>query len=513
MKVIYSQIGATNLTFQLIKKFQEELKWKPIFINTPNEEGKIKLKSHFPDSGIVVSRKIRQGIFDYSNIRIKRSVDKNIINKLSKFQSNVMSRFEDSSGYNASFTDRLNFYYDTLNFWNSILLEKKPKLFFSFTLPHLQSDYPLYLLCKYIYSIPVIFFDGYPHFGNRFNISNSMEELDKPFLNEYRKLKNKNISNNVKKYLLSIRKPDHEQKPVHIKNYFDYLNSRSGTLNDFMSIISLTLKGTILSESNYSIKKNKIEWGKKGSLMNNFEHIMYKRKLAKKARLLKKYYQKYSIKLKNNKNFFYFPAPYQPEASTTISVGIYENLLQVLNMVSESVPDNYQIFYKEHPSIFEPTQKGALSRTFDFYDRLLKIKKVKLISHEENTYKLIKVSKAVIGISGSTLWYSFVKLKPTIIIGNHWLSGSKSVFSVNSHNELNRAINKIIEGHKINQDDVNIYAQAIYNSTIENLKIAGGRTEKAYGDNYEPSNPDDIELLKLFNAVKKNAKEILGNAK
>ena len=509
MKVIYSQIGGANLTIQLIKKFEEELKWKPTFINTPNDEGKIKLQDHFRNTGIVVSRKIRQGIFDYSYIREKRSIDKSIINKLSKFQSNVMSRFEDSSGYNASFTDRLNFYYDALNFWNSIILEKKPKLFFSYTLPHLQSDYPLYLLCKYIYSIPVIFFDGYPHFGNRFSISNSMEELEKPFLNEYKKLKNKNVTNKVNRYLLSIRKSDYEQKPVHIKNYFDYLNSRSGTLNDIMSIISLTFKGTILSKSNYSIKKNRIEWGKKGSRMNNLEHIIYKRKLAKGAKLLQKYYQKYAINLENNKNFFYFPAPYQPEASTTISVGIYENLLQVLSMISESMPDNYQIFYKEHPSIFEPTQKGALSRTFDFYDKLLKLPKVKLISHKANTYKLIKKSKGVIGISGSTLWYSFVKLKPTIIIGNHWLSGSKSIFTVNTHNELTRAINKIIKGYKINKDDVSLYAQAIYNSTIKNLKIAGGRTEKAYGDNYESSNTEDVELLKLFNAVKKNAQKIL----
>lgn len=507
MNIICSQIGGENLTISLIKKLKKELNWNPVFINAISQESKIKLEKVFPDCGFVVSSELRQGIIKYSDIIIKKSIDKNIIEQLSKFQSNVLSRFEDTSGYNASFDDRLNFYYDILNFWNSVIINKKPEVFFSYTLPHLQSDYPLYLLCKYVYSIPVIFFDGYPHFKNRFCISNSLENLEEPFLREYKNLKNNNISEKVKTFIFEIKKTEYEKKPEHIKNYFDYLNSKSGTMKDILRIIKLTLKGKLFTNSNVTMKKNKIPWGSKKSLMNNFEYIIFKRKLAKNSVLLEKFYSDIAIKeIDKSHKYFYFAAPYQPEASTTISLGAYENLLQVMNIINEELPENWKIYYKEHPSIFERTQKGSLSRSFEYYRKLKRLKNVIVVSHNINTYDLIRNSKAVIGVSGTTLWYSFAKMKPTIIFGNHWLSGSKSVFTVSSGDELNKVFKKIIDGYKVDEEDILLYAQAIYNSTIKNIKVAGGRTETAYGENYLSNSLDDPELVKMFDAVHKNYK-------
>ena len=51
-----------------------------------------------------------------------------------------------------------------LNYWNSIIIDKEPDLFVSYTVPHMPEDYALYLLCKYHYKIPTIFLDIYPHF-------------------------------------------------------------------------------------------------------------------------------------------------------------------------------------------------------------------------------------------------------------------------------------------------------------------------------------------------------------
>ena len=88
-----------------------------------------------------------------------------ILEILSKYESNYLTLLEDTTGHNFSTKQRIEFYYEILNYWNSFLIHKKPDIYILYTWPHTPSDYALYLLCKYIYNIPVIFLDIIDHFN------------------------------------------------------------------------------------------------------------------------------------------------------------------------------------------------------------------------------------------------------------------------------------------------------------------------------------------------------------
>ena len=171
-KVIYSYIR-DSLSSEIVNRMSKIHEFHPVFIHSNNSIKNFFKKNH-PNVLFADSMSIRKGIFPFHYFQNKITVDRLIIDKLSTFQSNVMGRFEDSTGFNFSYKQRLNFYYDMLSFWNTVIINLKPELFISYTWPHVQSDYALYLLCKYIYNIPVIFIDPYPHFHNRYAIMSDM---------------------------------------------------------------------------------------------------------------------------------------------------------------------------------------------------------------------------------------------------------------------------------------------------------------------------------------------------
>ena len=166
-----------------------------------------------------------------------------------------MSRFEDSTGFNASYNQRLEFYYDLLSFWNTVIKNYTPNVFVAYTWPHLQSDYPLYLLSKYYYKIPVIFIDPYPHFNNRFTIMNSMENRSLPFIKNYKSQNKLNIQTEVQDYIDKIKQSSTDSVPNHMKRYFDYQKKYHNKNKEILSIFSLAIKGRLFKDSNQSIKK------------------------------------------------------------------------------------------------------------------------------------------------------------------------------------------------------------------------------------------------------------------
>ena len=73
-------------------------------------------------------------------------------------------------------------------YWNTVINNYKLEIFISFSWPHTVSDYALYLVCKHVYSIPVIFLDVIPFFNSKHRLlflsyDDMSAAIDKTYLN------------------------------------------------------------------------------------------------------------------------------------------------------------------------------------------------------------------------------------------------------------------------------------------------------------------------------------------
>ena len=223
--------------------------------------------------------------------------------------------------------------------------------------------------------------------------------------------------------------------------------------------------------------------------MNNLEHFFLLLKIARSKKKLKKIYDKYVVKFDNSKKYIYFAAQFQPEATTTEVGSYFENYYLVLDLLSSVIPDDWIIYFKENPTIFSRSPKVARRTTRDenYYKKITKLKKIKLVSIETNTFDLIDNAQAVATVTGTAAWEAVVRGVPSMSFGNAWYSGCASIFSINNINDARVAIKKIINGYKPHQSDIERYTAAI---------------EKVASKNIIPQKNFNIEIAKHENPEK-----------
>ena len=115
--------------------------------------------------------------------------------------------------------------------------------------------------------------------------------------------------------------------------------------------------------------------------------------------MLKKHYASIVENPNLHKDYIYFAAPFQPEATSFVGAGYYENVILTIQSLSSACPQDWVIYYKEHPATFFDNFRGALKRNKEFYKRLRSFNNVKLIPIEFDQFNLIENSKAIAVIS------------------------------------------------------------------------------------------------------------------
>ena len=465
-KVIYCYILDKHIK-KIVDYLDEKHDWKPLlFINMPDANNEI--SEYFNNSIFLDKMDLRKGKFDYSHIEKKIPIGEDILNNLSKHEYNYLHWLQDTTGWNFSIVERKRYFNEMLNYWNSIIIDKKPDLFVSYTVPHMPEDYALYLLCKYHYKIPTIFLDIYPHFDqNYFSIHGSLENLSETYIEEYNSDRSNVISKDIEQFVNKLNK--NPETPKHIKEYITLQKNiiRKGNfLKDIKHLIYLFLKGKIFQEAAIAFKKNKKPFLR--SQLNNLEYFFFLKKIKRKNKELLKSYKKYIEEINEGDEFVYFAAPYQPEIYSNLSPGNFRDVFLILDTLTATMPKNWKIYYKEHPFTFNGGDYAVLAKDKYYYQKIKKYKNVVIISSEENSFELIDKSKAVATTGGTVGMEASIKNKPVLLFGNHWYSGCKSIFNILNYDDALKAFTKIREGYKPDSKDVKKYIQAIYNCSFKN---------------------------------------------
>ena len=137
----------------------------------------------------------------------------------------------------------------------------------------------------------------------------------------------------------------------------------------------------------------------------------------------------------------------------------------MLDMISRSIPNDWKIYYKEHPAIFLGAGKGALRRDRYFYDKVNAYDNLKIVPSGIDTFSLIDGSQMVASPAGTVTWEAVVRGKPSMFFGRAWFQGCKSLFHVSTYQDCIDAVEKVRNGYLPDQKDVDKYAMAVHKAS------------------------------------------------
>lgn len=472
-KVIYHGFSDQNRCL-IVDKLYDQYNWNPIMmLGLDGESNQMKNWSNkFISLVLLDTMKLRTADFDYSYVGEYIPIDREIIDKLSKYELNYIDNLDDLSGWEFSFNERRDFYHSMLKYMNTILYNFQPELLVFATWPHTPTCLALYYLSKHHFNIDVIFLDAMPLFDSRYHfVGNSIEELHFPFMESYESTNELTLDSGVSKYLEDLRSVDGKTTGHIIQDYVDSKRYPFSLLKQFLLMTIKVLTNNVSEyEKLIERKKNRKSFHLKSSRLGKFEYLFFKMGLILKTKSLSRFYKSLCSRVDLNQKYIYFAANYQPEATTLTMAGAFEDTSLVLDMLSKYAPKGWVIYYKEHPYTFAHTSLSTVTkRSKTFYKKLANYHNVELISSDEKSFQLMSESQAVASIAGTSPWEAAVRGVPSMCFGNVWYKGCKSIFSINSSQDMQDAFKEISNGYKPDSIDVERYAASVAHASVKGM--------------------------------------------
>jgi hypothetical protein len=466
-RVIYYGFGKPY-SAAIISSLYRKYKWIPVSMTDVALDENNNL-DEVPLDDCIISNpmRIRRAQFDYERIGPPIYIDEEILKKLSIYEGTYIDMLgvaQDATGLLYPYSDRKNYYIDVLTYWNTIIHRKKPDIIVFYTWPHTPSCYALYILAKYGHGIDILFIDFVPLLDEWLHlIQCSLEDLSYPLNLGVDSVENDNIKNKAFKSELI-----YDEIPKHIVLDINAFEKSTPLLNRLVNFSKNKFKLSAIKKIGSFFKGEFIDWKANikpydlpDSRMNRLQLFLLFEKIKYKNRKLKKYYNQQTNTPVLSEDYIYFSAPYQPEALSMMVGSEYTNILLTLSVLSSACPSGWTIYYKEHPATFFDSLRGSIKRNNWFYERLSKFKNIKMVPSDYNQFELIKNSKAVALVTGSTAWEAVIRGKPVISFAQGWYSGLKGIINVVSLQDVHDAIELIRGGCKPNANDVSQYTAIV----------------------------------------------------
>jgi len=376
-------------------------------------------------------------------------VGEDIIGQMHRVESMVMSimnRIKFGDYGKMCVNERKHCYYNLLSYWHGVLTKYKPDVIIFLVVPHVPSNYILYELARLL-KIKTICFDDTWVSDRLLTHSNFWEgsqklqiELEK---NRDKKFTLDDLSEDLRKYYL--KKTKKEPNPFYMKAWKKRSQASRSPVNKlrilFRSIINLTLL-----EDMSSLLKSHF----RGNVKTEYLKLQGVPEFSKK--------------------YIYAPLHYQPEKTTSPLGGIFVDQVLMIETLSFSMPADWVIYVKEHPRMWLAAGKAGLNysnfRYKGYYERIAKLKNVRLVPIETDTFQLIDNAQAVATVSGTAGWEAVISSKPALVFGYPWYQDCPCIFRVNNVQKCRDALKKIEEGFKISSEDLIRYLKSFDQATI-----------------------------------------------
>ncbi len=494
-KVIYS--GCTEkFWIHVAAQLFVECDWKPIYwIAYPPIKSLI--KSKFPSvifhSNLDAVRGIRA--HQYSDVLL-RPLDVEILENNRSTQLTALKMMDriDALG-SFDYHERVRLFNFQLSYWQTVLDDLQPEIVVFSVIPHMVFDYILYKLCKQC-GIRTVMFESTPMQGltfvmESFDETSQTEKLYKKFIEDPPEdIAEVPLQRETLRYLEAIM-GDYEEIP-------DYM--RRGYKEE-LPIVGESSEESFIQKifnferySRYFSKQKQIiinrftpplnylkQKGKKleNSQMSRWEYTLFRVKAARKMRHLERYYHQLARNVDLDIPYIYVALGFQPERTTSPMGSIFVNQYLMIDLLAKSLPDDWFLYVKEHPTQFTKSQffRAQSGRTKELYDDILALPNVSLVPMDTDSFDLIDHAKAVATVTGTVGWEAILRGKPALIFGYPWYRGCEGTFQIHTHHNCINVIEKISDGYEIDSVKLSLFIYALeqtgINASVEpHLKVA-----------------------------------------
>jgi hypothetical protein len=354
-------------------------------------------------------------------------------------------------------------YYKHLRYWNHVLDRLNIDIYLAFILPHESYDAVIYFLCQ-AKGIPTVCL----------NMSNLPEYL----------------------YLVSDLKdpcPELRKKFAELKDVYREASLEDITFSDprikakYAQYINPEADITPLNMRIFreAQKKKEDRIGKYQLIVRRLKLIRYliahvlrfdveTFEVFRKRRYLNHRFLEYEILLDysrqncshpvDGEKYIYVPLHMQPEFTTAPLGGVFSDQLLMLTMLAHHLPADCFLYIKEHPGQRYQSEVFPSARHLEFYQDLVDLKNVRLMSLEEDTYSLIKNSIAVATVTGTAGFEAIARGKKFLMFGYQTAQYMTGVVPIRSNEDCAQAIRELTEDHPAaacSSKDFKIYLKAI----------------------------------------------------
>ena len=383
----------------------------------------------------------------------------------------------DVDRHSFNFMERQRHFRNLVKLWTAGIEILKPDLVITTAIPHRLFDYVLFWLCKEK-NIPFINFDHTPFLGRFILMKNDFFTIGDMFIEDYNK--NLCLSDDDLKMAEDVKERFEIVKGDYSKAIPSYMvahakNQKSAQHYVFKAIkraVSGIVHGQSLFGRNgvfynnggsyYKRKNKKVE---DSGHYSPIKYGLIKLRNNRFKRNLSRYYDSLISQPDYSEPYVVYFLHYQPEATTCPTGDIFVDQRLCVEMLLKSLPKNYKVYVKEHPTQFMYNNEGHTSRMADLYDDLIKNNRVKLISTKTDTFELIDHSRAVGTVCGTVGWESIVHKKPVILFGVSWYENyTKGVLRIKNESDV-QEIAQFIESYQYDEHALKCYLAAVSKNT------------------------------------------------
>jgi ABC-type polysaccharide/polyol phosphate transport system ATPase subunit len=428
----------------------------------------------------------------------------------------MLNRFDLSN--DLTFNQRKLYFFKALIYWNAVIKKLNPSHIIFPNPPHTTYDYVIYSIAKRR-NIKTILFDetAYAPYSTSYldyrdGSLSLLEDL------QSRKSDDMQTTAEAKIHIERITSSYTEAKPfreVEIENELKEEGRKRG-LDSLFASLEHALKYETGQEKDFIYRKSPINTG---SLVKerskSLEHSYTDRLAQTKYYLTRLWENLLSVKRKENymallknvnysKPYIYVAFAGQPERTSNPQGDIFTEQMLMVNILANSVPQDWIVYVKEHPNQFHHAMVGHVSRDFEFYQLLSEHKNVHLIATNEDPFKLIDNAKAVATIAGTTGWEALVRGKPALVFGAAWYQHCEGVLRIKSYVDCQQAVQKIRAGYRPNKNKTESFLSSLERNGFRGL--SDPLPENYHGiSNAENAEAIYHEIAKYLEKVKRYA--------
>jgi len=483
MKIIYSSC-CIDPWLKIAQKLQKEYGYEPIYWNGYEyDNSKNIVPNAFPKIIYHPYSDAWKGIFpkEIADRFAGSFINIDFLKDYASYELQAIKMMDrmDPDRYSFNFMERQRHFRNLLKYWTACIDYLKPDMVVSMIFPHQLFDYVLYLLCKFnnikfvtfcrsvfpgrvipltdISSIGDVFDDEYAGFlKSDFGIEELKGNLPEEIITCYEKMKLDYALTEpdyMKKHLVK-----HEQSSSFLSLTKKFILDMIQFRKDYFGANGYLKKGipSILKQRGKSIENST-------TTVLNYS-LLKMRANAYKSRL-KKIYDSLADEPDFGIPYIIFNLHYQPEMTSSPSGDIYVDQRLCIEVLAKHIPADHLIYVKEHPSQFYAHIQGHTSRIPEFYHDLRAYPQVRLMPIHTDPFTLIKNSRAVSTITGTSGWEAMVLGRPVIIFGTTWYEKYAGVLKIVDEKSAAK-ITRFIENFKFNERNLLAYLNAFNRKSI-----------------------------------------------